>query len=320
VARLVEQDLELYLDGTTALPAPFLPTGDPSIWTLPAEAQLPPFAELEQVPAPYPTLITLGHDLDDAHVLLDLEHAAALAIDGDPTASVAVLAAIATELATSRWADDLQVTVVGCLPQLPELIGTGRVRHVTTLTELLPALEHRAQTVRRFMADSGLPDLQHARSAANQQPHAGAWYPEILLLGGAVDPTDRVRLQALLNDLPRISLAVVTAADNSPGEWTLTLGRTGDGPDAVAVLRPLDLALRPQRLGAEDLDQLLGLLTVADLPSEDLPREDPTARTLDVEEPSLAELGAQLVHPTSLQLVPATAPTEPTALTGRLRP
>ena len=312
VARLVEQDLELYLDGTTALPAPFLCTGDPSIWTLPAEAQLPPIAELEQVPAPYPTLITLGHDLDDAHVLLDLEYAAALAIDGDPTASVAVLAAIATELATSRWADDLQVTVVGCLPQLPEIIGTGRVRHVTTLSELLPALERRAQTVRQFMASSGLPDLQHARSAANQRPHAGAWYPEILLLGGAVDQADRARLQALLNDLPRISLAVVTAADHSPGDWTLTLGRTGDGPDAAAVLRPLDLALRPQQLSAEDLDQLLGLLTVADLPSEDLPREDPTARTLDVEEPSLAELGARLAHPTALQLVPAAAPTQPT--------
>jgi hypothetical protein len=82
------------------------------------------------------------------------------------------------------------------------------------------------------------------------------------------------------------------------------------------VLRPLDLALRPQRLSAEDLDQLLGLLGVADLPSEDLPPEDPTARTLVVEEPSLAELGGQLVHPTALQLVPATTPTEPTEPTA----
>ena len=316
VARLVGLDLELYLDGTTGLPAPFLSTGDPSIWTLPAEAPLPPLAELEQVPAPYPTLITLGHDLDDAHVLLDLEHAAALAIDGDPTASVAVLAAIATELATSRWADDLQVTVVGGLPQLPEVIGTGRVRHVATLTELLPALERRADTVRQFMADSGLPDLQHARSAANQQPHAGAWYPEILLIGGQVDQADRARLQTLLDDLPRVSLAVVAAADNTPGEWTLTLGHTGDGPDAVAVLRPLDLALRPQQLSAEDLDQLLGLLTVADLPSKDLPHDDPTEPTLVVEEPSLTDLGARLVHLTALQTVSATAPLEPTEPTA----
>jgi len=310
VARLVDEDLELYLDGTTVLPAPFLATGDPTIWTLPADAPLLSVAELDQVAAPYPSLITLGHDLDDAHVLLDLEHAAALAVEGDPTASVAVLAAIAAELATSRWADDLQVTVVGCLPLLPDAIGTGRVRHVETLAQVLPALERRAATIREFMADSGLPDLQHARSAANQRPHSGAWYPEILLLGGPVDPTERACLEALLQDLPRVSLAAVTAADSTPAQWTLTLDPTDDGPDGVAVLRPLNLALRPQRLSAADLDQLLGLLTIADLPCQDLPRGDPAAPALIVEEPSLADLGTHLVSPTSIHPV---LPSEPPA-------
>jgi hypothetical protein len=321
VARLVDEDLELYLDGTTVLPAPFLATGDPTIWTLPADAPLLSVDELDQVAAPFPSLITLGHDLDGAHVLLDLEHAGALAVDGDPAASVAVLAAIAAELATSRWADDLQVTVVGCLPQLPDAIGTGRVRHVQTLAEVLPALERRAETIREFMADSGLPDLQHARSAANQRPHSGAWYPEILLLGGPVDPADRARLQDLLQDLPRVSLAAVTAtdstpadstaADSTPAEWTLTLDRTDAGPDGVAVLRPLNLALRPQLLSAADLDQLLALLAIADLPSQDLPRQDPAAPILIVEEPSLADLGAQLASPTPIHLVPTPEPTEP---------
>jgi nucleoid-associated protein YgaU len=308
VARLVDEDLELYLDGTTVLPAPFLATGDPSIWTLPADAPLVSAEELDQVAAPFPSLITLGHDLDDGHVLLDLEQAASLAVDGDPTVSVAVLAAIAAELATSRWADDLQVTVVGCLPQLPDAIGTGRVRHVDTLGQVLPALERRAAGIRKLMADSGLSDLQHARSAANQRPHSGAWYPEILLLGGPVDPTDRARLEDLLQDLPRVSIATVTA-DSNPAEWTLTLDRTDDGPDGVAVLRPLNLALRPQRLSTEDLDQLLGLLAVADLPSQDLPREDPTAPVLVTEEPPLADLGAQLVSSTSIHLVLAPEPT-----------
>jgi hypothetical protein len=42
VARLVAEDLELYLDGTSWLPAPFLATGDPTVWTLPADAALLP--------------------------------------------------------------------------------------------------------------------------------------------------------------------------------------------------------------------------------------------------------------------------------------
>ena len=312
LARLIEQDLELYLDGAAHLPAPFTATGDPTIWTLPADARLLSAEELAEVAGPFPSLVTIGHDLDNAHVLLDLEHAAALAVDGDPESSVAVLAAIAAELATSRWADDLQVTVVGCLPELPAAIGTGRVRHVETLGELLPVLERRAISIREFMAQTQIPDLQHARSAANQRPHSGAWYPEILLLGGPVDPADRVRLEDLLQELPRVSLAAVTAADSTPAEWTLVLDPNDDGPNATAVLRPVGLALRPQRLTTEDLDQLHDLLAVADLPSQDLPAH-PSRPALIQAEPALSDLGSQLDGPTStvIQLVPPTRGAEP---------
>jgi hypothetical protein len=89
------------------------------------------------------------------------------------------------------------------------------------------------------------------------------------------------------------------------------LDRTDDGPGALAVLRPLNLALRPQQLSAQDLDQLLDLLAVADLPSKDLPRQDPAAPVLIVEEPSLADLGRQLVNQTPLHMVTAHKPPEP---------
>jgi nucleoid-associated protein YgaU len=308
LARLVVEALELYLDDATVLPAPFLATGDPTVWTLPPDAPLLPVEQLQQVAAPYPSLITLGHDLQDGHVLIDLEYAATLAVDGDPTASVAVLAAIAAELAISPWADDLQVTVVGCLPQLPNAIGTGRIRHVQTLTELLPGLEHRAATIREILTDSGLPDLQHARSAANQRPHSGAWYPEILLLGGPVDPTERARLNNLLQELPRVSLAAVTATTSTGQattrtEWTLTLDPNDNRPDSVAVLQPINLALRPQRLDTNDLDQLLDLLAVADQPSQNPHREDPDAPVLITEEPSLVDLEARLLTPAPIHLL-----------------
>lgn len=309
-ARLVEENLELYLNGAAFLPAPFTATGDPTVWTLAADAPLLSAEELLQVPGPFPSLVTIGHDLEDGHVLLDLEHAGALAVDGGSRASVAVLAAIAAEFATSRWADDLQVTVVGCLPGLPDAIGTGRVRYVETLGELLPSLEKRASAIREFMADSQIPDLQHARSAANTQPHSGAWFPEILLLGGPADPADRARLEDLLQDLPRVSLAAVTAADSTPAEWTLVLDPTDDGSDGTAVLRPVSLALRPQRLTTQDLDQLLGLLAVADLPARDLP-VDSSRPFLMQTEPSLSELGSQLEPAATSEQVNPAPPSEP---------
>jgi nucleoid-associated protein YgaU len=126
LVRLADQDLELYLAEPGGLPAPFAGTADPTVWTLPADAPLLSAAELAAVPSPYPSLVTVGHDLDGAHVLLDLEHVGALAVDGDHDSSVAVLAAIAAELATSTWAEDLQVTLVGCLPALrPHLAPAG---------------------------------------------------------------------------------------------------------------------------------------------------------------------------------------------------
>ena len=312
MVRLLDEDLELYLAGAANLPPPFVGTGDPTIWTLPGDAPLPPPAELDEVPAPFPSLVTIGEDLDGGHVLLDLEHAAGLSVDGEAVASVSVLAAIAAELATSRWADDLQVTVVGCLPGLPDAIGTGRLRHVETLGELLPALERRAASTRQLMTSSDLPDLQHARSAGNRRAHAGAWYPEILLLGAPVDPADRARLDALLTAQPRISLAAVTAtdtADSTPSEWRLAL--EVDSTDDLAILHPLGLAVRPQHLGAEDLEQLLELLAVADLPAETQRHSDLATPALIEQEPSRTDLGTQLISPTADDLDHAPHPLRP---------
>lgn len=296
LARLRPQQLELYLAEPATLPAPFTAAADPTVWTLDSGAPLLAAAELAAVPAPYPALVTVGHDLDGAHVLLDLEQTGALAVVGDPGSSLAVLAALAAELATSTWADDLQVTLVGCLQALPAALGTGRVRYAATLEELLPGLEHRAADVRAALMANGLPDLQHARTATStQHAHGDAWTPEIVLLDGPIAPAARSRLDAVLQDLPRIGIAAVTVGDADLSEWALQLDDTDSGPDATAVLAPVDLALRPQRLTAADLDQLFGLLAIADLP----PTTDPDNQRgggIVVGEPAVADLGRRLVH------------------------
>ena len=220
------------------------------------------------MPSPYPSLVTVGHDLDGAHVLVDLEHVGELAVDGDHDGSVAVLAAIAAELATSAWAEDLQVTLVGCLPDLPSTLGTGRVRHVATLAELpwrtrAPRRRCPRGTGRRWPGGPGA--STHRRRAAPRR---------------RLDPGDRParRPGAAGRPGPARGAPAGPAAGRrgrrhrrhcvgASAGWTLTLDRIGTGLDATAVLNPLHLALRPQRLTAADLDQLLGLLAVADLPA-----------------------------------------------------
>lgn len=296
LARLSDGQLELYLDEPAVLPAPFTATGDPTVWTLLPDAPLPSAAELAAVPAPYPSLVTLGHDLDGAHILVDLEHCGSLAVTGDPMTTTAVLAALATQLATSAWADDLQVTLVDCLPQLPEVLGTGRLRHVTDTDALLRALESRSAAVRASLASAGVPDLQHARTATTAgQANADSWTPEIVLLAQPLPVADRERLRALLHDLPQVGLAAVTADEALLGGWTLALDTCDSGTNGVAALHPVGLSLRPQQLTDNELGRLLDLLAVTDMPGR--PATDVPDAELVADEPTLADLGAQLVQP-----------------------
>jgi nucleoid-associated protein YgaU len=293
LARLNAQHLELYLADPATLPAPFAGTADPTLWTVDADAALLPEADLTSVPAPYPSLVTLGHDLDDAHVLVDLEHLGALAVDGDSERSVAVLAALATELATSGWSDDLQVTLVGCLPSLPAALGTGLVRYLPTLQELLPALERRAAAVRTALAAHELEDLHYARTAAPDGGLPGdAWTPEIVLVAGPLDPAARARLDAVTLHFPAVGVAAVLAGDRAPSPWTLHLDAdASSGFGGVAALEPVNLALRPQVLTAGDLDQLVGLLATAQQPAT-TPATDTGPGGDD--EPQVRDLGRHL--------------------------
>ena len=299
LVRLAGHDLELYLAAPAELPAPFTPTGDPSVWTLPADAQLLTAEQAKTVPSPYPSLVTLGHDLDDAHLLVDLEHTGSLRIDGAPDSSLEVVLAIACELAGSGWADDLQVTLIGGQPQLallPRALGATRVRHLSSLTELLPSLQHRATDVCSALTHHRLTDLNQARTGLTGQ-RADVWTPEIVLLTGPTPPDELARLEAVVQQLPRVGVAAVTTATLSADEWTLTLDPTDAGPNATAVLAPVNLTLRPQRIAGRDLDQLLALLEVANRPADDpIPDSPFAAAAVTAAEPTLADLGRDIDH------------------------
>jgi nucleoid-associated protein YgaU len=333
--RLAGADLELYLAEPAAAPAPFTPTADPTLWTLAGDAALPTSEQLVGVGAPYPSLVTLGNDLDGAHLLIDLEHAAHLTlnshsnddrtsdsnddrghahgdVDGDDRHDgFAVLAALTAELATSPWADDLQISAVGCLPDLAGALGTGRVQHLPSLEQLLPALEHRAAAVRTALSAAGLQDLRHARTHGSPGQHNGdAWTPHIVLLAGPVRPDLQHRLDTITHDLPAAGVAIVTVTGSNSSQrtgWTLTLDPVEAGQITLAVLDPLGITLHPQHLTREDLQQLLALITTADLPANSHPDDPCSAQPLIVDEPTLADLGRGLQDGTAATSHPPTS-------------
>lgn len=315
LARIEGQQLEVHLAEPADLPAPFVGTTDPRRWVLPADSALLSVEDLAEIPAPYPTLVTLGHNLHGAHLLVNLEHIGTLTLEGDDPSGTAVLAALAAEFGISVWADDLQVTLVGFLPELPGALKTGRVRHVDTLDEVLPTLERRAFERRPDLAEL---EQQAATSSQAVGPSLDFCAPEILLIAGPLSHSAQRRLEAVVNHLPHAA-AVLTRA-STPARWTLHL----DGVGGLALLSPLDMTVRPQLLNDADLHQLFKLLELADAPSH----STGTSGSLVPDEPAVASLEAHRPAGVAegrlaLQAVPAPAGderAEPEAAEGDVSP
>ena len=138
-ARLTATQFDLYLAEPAELPEPWTGTADDTVWTLEVDntAALEE-TDVSDIPAPYPALVTIGHDEEDGHVLLDLEFLGSIGVSGqDDAATREILAALAIELANSTWADDLQVTLVGAFPDLEDTLQTGRIRYLPSVGRIL---------------------------------------------------------------------------------------------------------------------------------------------------------------------------------------
>ncbi|WP_226963950.1 LysM peptidoglycan-binding domain-containing protein [Nostocoides sp. F2B08] len=278
-ARLTATQFDLYLAEPADLPAPWTGTADDTVWTLEVDNTFD-LAEVDvaDIPAPYPALVTIGHDEEEGHVLLDLEFLGTLGVIGqDAAATREILAALAIELANSTWADDLQVTLVGAFPDLEDTLQTGRIRYLPSVGRLLEDLLHRAELDRQAMSAHGASDLHHAR-VTGAAPDV--WAPEIVLLAGEITDRQRNQLEQLVTDLPRVAMAMITNG-LTVGEWGLDL-TAGDGPE-YAVLTPIGLQLRPQRLPAEQYGHLLEIASLADIEELDPTQAAPLPSLAEVE-------------------------------------
>ena len=311
-ARVTPTALDLYLEAPATLPAPWVDTAASTVWTVPLTA-LPEAAPA--APAPYPSLVSLGRDDEDGHVLLDLETIAGLAITGPEDRARDIQAALAVELATSAWADDVRVTMVGACADLEDALQTGRIRYLPALDRLLDELERRATSDRAAIEDAGAASLQQARA---QDLARDAWTPEIVIPATPLTPAHTQRVTELLTGKPRVAIAAITRTPVT--DWVLQLDATDP---TRATLAPIGLTLRPQYLPPESYR---ALLEVVDLASDDtlVTVEEPAGdepTLIDVpdtpESLTTAVVLSPAPHPSGLPTLPAlsdaSAPTQPAA-------
>jgi len=295
--RLSEETVELYLDEPADLPAPYTSVSEDRMAWAVTPAEIPEFTP--RPTAPYPGLVTLGQDPANGHILVDLEQIGSLNIQGpDDATTEGALTALAIELACSKWADDLQVTVVGFAPELAEAFDTGRIQYVEDIRSLMSSLRGRARAYTQAFDALQVDGPQQARTTADTD----TWTPEIVLLRHLPDEKTRSELVELIEHTPRVGIAAISHGQLT-GNWALNIA-----PDRSAVLDPAGISITAQIVAGAEYQHILNSLAVASREAVTAPSPIETASAaeapvVDVDETPVPEISIERV-PASTTLTP----------------
>jgi len=220
VVRLGDNDLEIRLDPSRAgrvPPHPFTSDEDQQTWLLSRDHStvraLREDSEIVGTDAPFPALVTIGRD-EFGVVLIDLEHAAS--IDVTETNSVGILGTMAVEMATAKWADQVDLILVGFDQELEAL---ERVSHIPTISEVMPRVQRRVRERSALLASVG----RTANWEIRWTEGGDAWDLCVVLCSAdavGADPDGAAAL-AQLAGTGGLGLAVVLGASTGTARWNL---------------------------------------------------------------------------------------------------
>ncbi|MBO0776957.1 MAG: hypothetical protein J2P34_11655, partial [Actinobacteria bacterium] len=241
-AHIGAEDLDLWVaPADPGAPAPWQAIGEGEVWRLRRSAVpgLDPGQGSGGL-APYPGLVSIGTDAT-GRVLVDLESALGLiAVTGPDDTVQAALAAMAVELATNRWSDQMHITLAGFGEDLTA-VAPGRLTAVPTLADALPALEARAAEVERALAETGVGSVLTGRSRGLRPE---AWEPHYLISAVPPTPAQQERLLELARTRHAAAAGYVVAGDVPGATWTWEVTPEGRlragqlGFDVAAQLLP----------------------------------------------------------------------------------
>ena len=267
------EQLEVLLEAeTSAAPEPFTLSGSRRRWRLAVDVPTVRLRELAgSMTSPLPGLVTIGAD-GDGLLMVNLEAAGLVALGGDETAARAVIASFAVELATCRWADFLELVLVGFGRELERL---ERVRLAGSVSEVLPWLERKAAD-----AADALEELE-AHSALGGRVAGAApdtWTPTVLLCATPPTAEETARLMALTLVPSRSPLAAaIVTKDLRRYGWSLALPAEADRSVQVPLLH---IDVLPQRLDPTDYRAVAGLLRTAAMPDVPARPSDQSVQTV----------------------------------------
>lgn len=200
--------------------------------------------------APLPALVSVGV-LDGGDLLIDVETAGTLTIDGDDERCAELVRRLATELATSIWVDHVDLLVVGT-PPAGDIAGAQRVRHIPDLDVALDELRAVAQAIAAALESAECPSTLAARFS---DQHDDGWIPTILICTDPIDPDVLGQLVAIAGDGGRGVGAIVRSS--TAAAWHAQVD------EHTLRLLPLGFAIEAALLDDETARAIDDLLTEA---------------------------------------------------------
>lgn len=266
--RAGAEQVELLLaDPPPQPPEGFQPTGDEHGWITDRDLDADNLRALASgQAAPLPALVSLGQ-LDGDHLLVDLETAGVLTIDGETDAADSAVRSIAMQLATSTWVDHVDVLLVGAVSL--DIAGAARVRHAPDLEEAVDELAALASSIADALDAAECSSTLQARCSDN---HDDGWIPTVLVCAREIDASTVERLVEIAGGGNR-GVAVV-ARSSARGSWHAQV------TDEELVLSPLGFRLIPDLVDAETASGVDELLSDA-IVGEDEPIEAVTVAERD---------------------------------------
>lgn len=231
-------------------PGRFLPIDDGHTWRLDPTVEFGDLAHLtNDCPAYLPALVTVG-DTDSGAVLIDLDEAGSLTVEGVAEQVTGVLTAMAAELASAPWSENCDVVLVGIGEALVDL---ERVRIVNS-----------ADAVTQLSRMAGEPGPGGLADGARADIPAG---PTVAIVGpAALDADDLQTLLAAAK--PHSGLCVIASGTSISGRCRLV-----GCPDGSAVLYPLGLSVTLAN-GSTTAAHLVELLATTATRGTDRPAPD----------------------------------------------
>lgn len=255
-AGINDNYLELYLASDAATPPqPWMATAARR-WTLGRDTELDAAAGSRI--APYPCLVSIGYSEDGTEYLLDLEHAGALQLVGEPGRCLDLARYVAAELANNLWSDHLTVTVAGFAAELVQANPT-RLAYTDDPHAAAQAVGRVAEENRAVAGEAGV-DVLEGRLRGTD---GDVWMPHVLLAAPGLLEQDTELLQAATGR-GRAAVAIVLSSSSAAGtELGAQVEVTGEGalltallptPDVVAFGLPVADAADVARAIALDRD------------------------------------------------------------------